>query len=151
MKKVVVILLLSMFILISPVAYLLSTTQGAVWVINKLSSSFDSKLNYKHIEGNLLQGLSLQSLDINNNRQDTWSKIQCDLCAFTWRPKSLLRGKLKISALTLKNLSVELNIKNDKTNKEAINIPDFSLPIAIDIDSLSVENLNVKIGEKKLF
>lgn len=77
--------------------WLLSTPQGARWLLAELSRRSAVTVEVRQIEGRLLDRVRLVGVQVH------WSKGEARFEDFElrWRPASLLRGHLEVDALTL--------------------------------------------------
>ncbi|KXX66224.1 translocation/assembly module TamB domain-containing protein [Marichromatium gracile] len=85
-----------------------------------------------------LTGLALRldgiSLDVEHARLD-------------WSPGALLRGRLRVRALTVAGVDLALAPSPEEPDPAPLTLPDLSLPLAVEVDSLTLERMQLRAPE----
>ncbi len=119
--------------------YLLGATPaGLKYDLQWLSTQLPGKLSVKKMDGTLLSGFILHDLSYQTTEQD----ITFKLLDVHWNPFSLLKGKLEIKQLNIKDGYIILSDKNktpEKTNLQLIRLWQRIL-----LHRLTIENLYIK-------
>jgi autotransporter translocation and assembly factor TamB len=127
------------------VAAFISTETGSSWLIYRLASYGPENLTIKNVRGNLLSGFSLYGVDHDINQ----FKTRIEHVEFDWRPLSLLRGKLHITNLHMKGVSLFLPSSAETFPKEVAPRPQkISIPVSIFLDNARLEEMDIHRGEK---
>ncbi len=127
------------------VAAFISTETGSSWLMYRLASYGSENLTIKTVRGNLLSGLSLYEVNHDTNQ----FKTRIEHVEFDWRPLSLLRGKLHITNLHMKGISLFLPSSAETFPKEVARRPrKISIPVSIFLDNARLEEVDIHRGKK---
>jgi autotransporter translocation and assembly factor TamB len=127
------------------VAALFSTETGSAWFIHRLASYVTENLTIKNVRGNLFSGLSLHEVNHDTNQL----KTRIEHIELNWRPLSLLRGKLHITQLQMKGVSLFLPSSVETFPMDPARLPDkISMPVSIFLDDARLEAVDIHRGKK---
>ena len=122
------------------VAAFISTETGSSWLIYRLASYGPENLTIKNVRGNLLSGLSLNEVNHDTNQL----KTRIEHVEFDWHPLSLLRGKLHITNLQMKGVSLFLPSSAETFPMDAARLPKkISIPVSIFLDNARLEEVDI--------
>ncbi|MBY4677302.1 translocation/assembly module TamB domain-containing protein [Marinobacterium arenosum] len=137
-------------LLIASLGYLLTTTQGARWTLAAAQRWLPGELEVAEIDGRLLGPLSLQQLSYRHPAV----RFELARLSLDWSPAALAAGRLSIQRLQLESPHLFLPDAPDQTDSdngaEAMQLPDLSLPLAVDLQQLQIADLLVRQGEASL-
>jgi translocation and assembly module TamB len=126
-------------------AALFSTETGSSWLIYWLASHVPENLTIKNVRGNLLSGLSLYEVNHDTNQL----KTRIEHVEFDWRPLNLLRGKLHITNLQMKGVSLFLPSSAETLPIDVARLPKkISIPVSIVLDNARLEEVDIHRDEK---
>ncbi|MEA3303144.1 MAG: translocation/assembly module TamB domain-containing protein [Pseudomonadota bacterium] len=132
-------LLLLFIVLLIPVALWItaSTERGSRWLINSTLHLLPADVSIQQIDGTLLDSLTLAGIQFSAPpHQGSLKKAHLQ-----WQPAALLKRKIHIVDLTVDGLL--LDIGETESSSEPAQIP--QLPMAIDLDSVSISNTEVTL------
>lgn len=133
--KTLATIVVGLFIIVPVLAYgLISTTKGSEWLIDTLLAYTETNLNYASIEGRLLDELTLEGIEFSNDS----STISVSAVTLNWQPFALLDNLVQVNQLHIGNVTV-VSTQEAATSSTPVNLPEFSLPIAVNIDELSYQ------------
>lgn len=132
-------LLSLLFFLTLGLITLTSTDLGLALLIKAAPGKADAK----HISGSLLRGATIKNF---HYQYDDFS-LSIDELSFDWQWPELLKQKLVINSISVKNTEIILPKSSNQTSNTSLS--SIHLPIDIDIKSILVEN--TKIYHKKDF
>ncbi len=135
------ILLILAIILTAPVALfaLLATEGGSRWLLNAASRASGDGFRYESAHGDLLSELRLSKLEVRAADH----RAQAGTLIVRWRPVALLSGRLHLQRISLEQVDYVTPEGEPDTAPADSQPMQVSLPIAVQIDDLSVEDLIV--------
>lgn len=107
-------------------------------------------LHVAQVRGNLLDRLELQGLSYTSSEVN----FQSEQTVFVWHSSELLQGKLHLSEFKLNTAKVKLPPSapapqpTEKKPFQKPELPDIKLPLAIQIDDISLQKLSIQQGEQ---
>lgn len=121
--------------------WLTNTTAGSQWVIQKAIKASGQDITVAGIEGTLARKISSQKL-IYRAGSDAAS-VTIDNLMFEWNVLALLKKYLHIKTLSAGHIVVRTGQKKSRT-EEPFSLPEFSLPLSVQLDSLVVDQLLIE-------
>ncbi|MEN9460022.1 MAG: hypothetical protein RIS84_42, partial [Pseudomonadota bacterium] len=107
-------------------------------------------LHVAQVRGNLLDRLELQGLSYTSSEVN----FQSEQTVFVWHSSELLQGKLHLSEFKLNTAKVKLPPSapapqpTEKKPFQKPELPDIKLPLAIQIDDISLQKLSIQQAEQ---
>jgi translocation and assembly module TamB len=107
-------------------------------------------LHVEQVRGNLLDRLELQGVSYTSPEIN----FQSEQTVFAWHSSELLQGKLHLSEFKLNTAKVKLPPSapapqpTEKKPFQKPELPEIKLPLAIQIDELSLQKLSIQQGEQ---
>lgn len=140
-------MLLLVMLLLAAISTFLATETGSRYLvqqgIRQVDKFADMQVSVAAIRGNLLQGLQLDSLDLNTPA----IRIEVSRVNASWDPFSLFSGTLQLAVLDLQQATLTLPVAESDADSAATNpLAGFSfppLPVNIELGRLVVADLNI--------
>ena len=107
-------------------------------------------LHVEQVRGNLLDRLELQGISYSSPEVN----FQSEQTVFAWHSSELLQGKLHLSEFKLNTAKVKLPPSTpapqttEKKPFQKPELPDIKLPLAVQIDDISLQKLSIQKGEQ---
>ncbi|WAK01070.1 translocation/assembly module TamB domain-containing protein [Methylobacter sp. YRD-M1] len=145
MKKWLLIALLIMLMIPVGLFGLVSSEAGSRWLLQQVFSRLPAQVTAAKIEGRLIDRLVLKDLHYQSDTETVAVKN----LVFSWRPRELLSGTVKIIDLTLNGVTVTIR-KAEKLKDEA---PfdfraELRLPVEIEVENLLLTDARLQSGEQ---
>lgn len=121
---------------------LLATSGGSRWLLqhgSQLSQSYGIELEIGAVDGSLLHGLKLHNLSVQSEAY----KATVEQLNIALRPRALLEGTLQITRLELAGIHVELPAGPASSAPAPVQLPELTLPVALQLDQAKIEQLEV--------
>ncbi len=134
----------ALIVILALVSAILATEPGSRWVLNQVAERLP--LTFDGMSGDLITGLDVQSVEYRLENQ--WYRVE-DL-SFRWQPLSLLYSA--VSMQSLRASAVELHLpppseEEEASASEAVEWPDISLPVRIELGGVDLRNIRIYQGE----
>lgn len=113
-------------------AWVLATEAGSRWLLQRAVAQLPGAA-LGGVSGTLLSRLRLDAL---RYRGADGTALEIDTVTLQWRPRSLLQLQLRISALELQG--VQLQLAESEVAAQPVAVPVFSTPLAVRVDQLSL-------------
>jgi translocation and assembly module TamB len=113
-------------------AWVLATESGGRWLMQRAVGQLPGAA-LGHASGTLLSRLRL---DAFRYRAADGTVLEIETVTLQWRPQSLLHAELRISALELQG--IQLQLAESGAAAEPLAMPVFSTPVAVRIDRLAL-------------
>lgn len=97
-------------------------------------------LSYRQLDGSLAGDLTLTGLRYHSGGLSLTVKR----LHLAWQPRDLLSGELHISDLEIDSPQLQLPPSQTTTSTAPLQLPDVSLPLAVSIDRLQLDNLELQ-------
>lgn len=130
-------LLVSIALIIAAVTWLMTTSSGFQYAM-EAAERFVPELKVGKAEGRLGSVFSLEAI---RYASDQGPVIEIASVKMRWQRLALLRGKAKITELEINDLNI-IDRHIPRTQKDVTAQVEIALPIAIEIESLSLDRLN---------
>lgn len=138
---------MTLFIGIATALYVLCyTTQGLIFDLRYLSTFIPGTLKVEKINGTLLTGFSLQTINYQTKEQN----ITLKSLMLRWYPKQLLQGKFAIDSLIIEQPQIILSTNTASSTPADFSLDDFKFLRHITINSLVIHQLAVKKADLQL-
>ena len=130
MRIMVGLLLTAAVLFASAAALLLGTETGLRWSVQQLQIATGGELRIASVHGRLLGDIRLQGVDYRNRN----IALSANRLALSWRPDSLLRGRIRITALNADQLQITPLSKKEPQQP----FQGFSLPLPLHLEQAAV-------------
>jgi len=126
---------------------LLGSQAGSAWLLRRVLQALPADSSIGSIQGNLLDAITLTAFEYRN-AGDT---VRIEQFSFSWHPKHLLAGRLHIAELSASDVFIEQEPTQtpSASSSEYDWKRSFALPIAIEIDALSITGLQYRSGDSQ--
>ena len=142
------ITLVSFILLVCILAILLGTPGGASFLIQKSTEFSGQRIYVSNLNGTILSGLNAGKIIFTNDSLD----LELQEAEFIPSFSALLRKEFHIKKLAAGLISVNLPVQKEapKEKPQAIELPEFSSPLKVIIDSLEIDTLTVQTGDNPM-
>jgi len=123
--------------------WLLATESGGRWAVQQAARQLPG-LTLGGVSGTLLDALQLTQL---HYRDADGTELQLAELSLRWRPWALTRHELRLTELAMRGL--QLRLPESDAAAEAMPIPEFSLPLPVRVERLSIVQASVEQGEQR--
>ncbi len=139
-------LIFTLFVMTCLLAILLGTPKGASFLVHKSSEISGQRIHINHLDGTILGGLKADNITFS----DKPIVLQIQQAEFKLSFRELLSKEIRIQKLKAKRVKVRLPAQNGKPQDQPkkIELPEFSSPLKLDMDSLEVGTLTLQTGNK---
>lgn len=138
--KVILVATLALLIATLAIPYwLLATEGGSRWLLARLGGE---NLHVGRVSGTWSRGLQLQQLRVDGE----WGSATLAEASGRWQLASLLRGQFIIARLAAKDVDVHLNTTSEPGSAPTP-WPSLSLPLAVNVEHLTIARLTLYQGE----
>ena len=145
-------LLFSLFILCLPVicglVWLLYTESGLQWAFRQAQSNAPGELAFGEVSGSLSGPLHIKALDY---QQADGFSLRVKALDINWQFSALLATRLAVHIQSpVLTLPPEQADNGNKVDSDApFSLPDFSLPLSLDIDALQIDDLLIQATSRQ--
>lgn len=146
-KRIALLILLLPGLILLGTLGLLNSESGSRWLLERLLSTLPAQTTFARMEGSLLRQVSLSELQY----QSPTESIRVARLNFSWQPRQLLAGRLKIVEISLDD--VDIVIKHPSKTSEDGGFDwnaEFPLPLQLILEKLSVTNLRYQAGDTQI-
>ncbi|MEQ9565303.1 MAG: hypothetical protein RLN85_05710, partial [Pseudomonadales bacterium] len=117
---------------------LLSTTGGSRWLLEQMDSRVEQlELSWSLIDGSLMRGLEFRDLSVLAQG----ARVEAELFSIRWNLFDVLQAEMALGNLNIRNMTVTLAESGGSTENQSW--PSVSLPVALELNSSRIENLEV--------
>ncbi|MFK7891666.1 MAG: translocation/assembly module TamB domain-containing protein [Granulosicoccus sp.] len=127
--------------------FLLTVTDAG---FSRLSGFIDKRVDelaFEGVSGNLGTGLSVQTLEYNNNGL----RVQANGLSSEWQPRCFLQRRVCLDSLNVEQLVLNLppaaNTPSGKQRPKAVELRDISLPFDIQASDIHIEELQLNLAD----
>jgi len=121
--------------------WLTNTTAGSRWIIHEAIKASGQDISVVDIEGSLARKLSSKKLTYRAGPDAV--SVSIENLSFEWNALALLKKSLQIKTLSAERIVVSTGQQKTET-EEAFSLPEFSLPLSVQLDSLVVDQLLIE-------
>lgn len=140
MKRWIVITLAVVLAVPAALFTLVATEAGSRWLLEMASRASSERFSYQSVQGDLLSELQFSKLEVRAADH----RAQAGRLIFRWRPLALLAGRLHVQRFSLTQVDYAAPDADPDTAPADAQPMDVSIPIAIQIDEFSVEDVLVR-------
>jgi len=141
---------LSIFVLLAffifSISAIVATEAGSRWVV--LHAAQLASIRVGSINGNLLTGLDVSSIDVDKND----IKIHAEKIIFRWQPLALFYTSVSVQSFTAENIDIHLPPASSekKVQPEPYEWPSLALPVRVTLNNLSLRDIHIQQGDQKI-
>jgi translocation and assembly module TamB len=122
--------------------WLLSTTDGARWLIREATRRADLPITVERVAGRLSRTLTLEGIEVRYPKV----QVELDRLQVSWRPGALLRAKLLVTGLEAEGLRVTDNRPPDEKEEEPFalqwpELPDWAGRVRAELRRIELQRL----------
>ncbi|RYY03891.1 MAG: hypothetical protein EOO53_05095 [Gammaproteobacteria bacterium] len=143
LKKTLLGFFLFLSFIILTLSALVATESGSRWAVQKAAVIAHVKLG--QMKGNLLTGLDVASVDY----QQEGISVHAEKISFRWQPLSLFYAAVSMQSLNAENILVHLPAATNEPESEVYRWPSLAQPVRIELDTITLRNIQVQQGDTK--
>ncbi|MEN8215763.1 MAG: translocation/assembly module TamB domain-containing protein [Pseudomonadota bacterium] len=133
-------ILLVLIILMSTLAWLISTEAGLRFIVAQAQQWSPGELKIDTLQGRLLDKISLTGLSY----QDEETAMQVDSFLLNWDSSALLGAKLHVKQLHIDGIDLDLPKTEEEKESAPLSIPDIELPVQIALDDVQIKQVTIR-------
>ncbi|NKN33705.1 translocation/assembly module TamB domain-containing protein [Marichromatium bheemlicum] len=142
-RRLLLVLLTLLLALVLLLGWLLGTQRGLHALLALGERLAPGVVQVERAAGRVLGSLDLTGLAL---RLEGIS-LDVDHARLDWAPGALLRGRLRVRTLTVAGVDLVLAPSPEEPDPAPLTLPDLSLPLAVEVDSLTLERLRLRAPE----
>ncbi len=127
--------------------WLINTTTGSRWIIHQAIKASGQDITVVGIEGTLARKISSKKLTYRAGQDAV--NVTLEHFQLEWNAQTLLKNTLHIKSLSAERVVINTGKQKPPTD-EAFFLPEFSLPLSLQLDSLAVNQLLIEEQAKPL-
>ena len=141
-------MLVSFIILVCTLAILLGTPGGTSFLVQKSTEFSGQKIYVSTLNGTILRGLKAGKITFTNDNLN----LELQDVEFKLSYSALLRKEFHIKQLKAGLIRVDLPVQKETTkdNPQTIELPEFSSPLKVIIDSLEIDTLTIQARDNPM-
>jgi translocation and assembly module TamB len=144
LTKILAVFAIIVVVALFAIILLLATENGSRWLFQYGSDRFPGQLEIGRIQGTMLSGLSLHSIDYRINGQ----YVQIERFEIDWQLVALLAGTLHIETLYLKGVIYETSLAPETALQSLKRLPThISFPLELKLDAANLEHFVFRRGD----
>ncbi|HIP67410.1 MAG TPA: hypothetical protein EYH06_02325 [Chromatiales bacterium] len=122
--------------------WLTNTTAGSRWIIQEAINASGQDITVTEIEGTLARNISSQRVTYRAGPDAVF--VTLDNLKLEWNALALFSKTLHIKTLSAERIVVSPGQKKKPQTEEPFSLPEFSLPLSVQLDSLIVDRLLIE-------
>lgn len=145
LKKWLLSILLLMAMFIFSISAIVATQAGSRWVV--LHAAQLASVRLGEIHGNLLTGLDISSLDLEQNEL----LLHAEAIKFRWQPLALFYTSVSVQSFAAENIQLRLSPAKEKSpDVEPYEWPSLAQPLRVALNNVSLRNIHIQQGEQNI-
>ncbi|UTA48471.1 translocation/assembly module TamB domain-containing protein [Simiduia sp. 21SJ11W-1] len=131
-------------VLFVALGWLAFTEAGARWALMRALPLAPVSVQFYELQGTLWRGLRVRQLSVAADDHSLgFERAEVGELSFRWQPLALMSGRLVFDRVHLRDLQLQL-AENTAAPEAEPALPQFFVPLAIDVRHLSTRNLNIQ-------
>lgn len=143
-------LLAPLFLLAGLLVFALTTQPGLRMLLTLTNTLGKGRIEVQSAAGRLGSACTLEGLHLKASDME----LKVDRLALTWHPGALFRKELHVAALQLAGIRMRLpadGASESAAEQGAAQLPDFTWPLALRIERLALDRVQILAGEEEVF
>ncbi len=132
-RRVRIVLVVLLLALVGALGLALGTTTGLRWTLQLAAQAGGGELHIGDLDGRLLGPIRVKELKFENSA----ARVTVRRGHLDWRPRSLFKGLLRVTTVTLDGLEVATKRPAQPDGRPPPSPPQIDLPIRIQLDQLN--------------
>lgn len=128
-------------------AWLLTTTAGFDWALERARPYLPEGVTFVEAEGRLVGPIEVRGLRV----ADESTRTRVDRVRLNWRPRDLLGGRVHVDRLAVSGVDIEQAAVAESAADEGPALPslpsDLGIPLSVTVDRLEIDDVTVRPPE----